>query len=40
MSTITNELVELEDLNLDLDVAGIEAETTVPDIAAQAQYPR
>lgn len=38
MSTITNELVELEDL--DLDVASIEAETTVPDVEAQAQYPR
>ena len=40
MSIKINELIELEDLNLDLEVQGIEAETAVPDVAAQAQYPR
>lgn len=42
MSINMNELIELEDLNLDLDlnVLGIEAEIAVPDVAAQAQYPR
>lgn len=40
MSINMNELIELEDLNLDLDALGIEAEIAVPDVAAQAQYPR